>query len=529
MDILPQFKDSIRYELAKQKIDQHFAHWINLSATKSLIEKLIEDCKNPNSNALHPNPLFTNRLSGSFSQNPNSPRRSSLTPPLSPPTNYESRLSQTTTHSLPADHSFLQTKNPQTLVESSKPGPNIPQFYYPRGKPIDSGLSEKNMKIIATCFVKDNLKLIEFENITTQLCGLPKYLNQKLFTNAGGGETLSKSQFIKYWKSELEPKTPFERFFTVIKKPNKQYIDRDDFRPILKILMDSHPGLDFLKATPEFQERYADTVIERIFYSVDANDDGKITMRELKRSNLYDICLAVDEEEDINKIRDYFSYEHFYVLYCRFWEIDTDHDFIIDKDDFSRYEGHTLSRKANDRIFEQIPRQFNCDKPGKMAYEDFIWFMLSEEDKGSKRSLNYWFKIVDLDNNGIITAYEMEYFYEEQLRRLEYLNQEAVPFKDVLCQMSDMLCPKVENQFTLADFYSKKSISGVFFNALLNLNKFIAYEQRDPFSQKKEISENPDYSDWDRFAMTEYIRLAMEEENAESNEVLDEEWDSDHD
>ena len=155
--------------------------------------------------------------------------------------------------------------------------------------------------------------------------------------------------------------------------------------------------------------------------------------------------------------------------------------------------------------------------------------MLSEEDKTSKKSLQYWFKIVDLDDNGIITAYEMEYFYEEQLRRLEYLNQEVVPFKDILCQMSDMLCPKVENQFTLQDFYSKKAISGTFFNALLNLNKFIAYEQRDPFNIKREISENPDFSDWDRFALTEYVRLAMEEENAESNEVLDEEWDSDHD
>jgi len=28
---------------------------------------------------------------------------------------------------------------------------------------------------------------------------------------------------------------------------------------------------------------------------------------------------------------DYFSYKHFYVLYCRFWELDTDHDGIISK------------------------------------------------------------------------------------------------------------------------------------------------------------------------------------------------------
>lgn len=48
-----------------------------------------------------------------------------------------------------------------------------------------------------------------------------------------------------------------------------------------------------------------------------------------------------------------------------------------------------------------------------MGYEDFVWFMLSEEDKTTIRSLRYWFSIIDLDNNDIITPHEMEYFYEE--------------------------------------------------------------------------------------------------------------------
>ena len=61
--------------------------------------------------------------------------------------------------------------------------------------------------------------------------------------------------------------------------------------------------------------------------------------------------IQVDTEEDINKIRDYFSYEHFYVLYCRFWELDNDHDFFIEKEDFARYESHSLSRRAVERIF----------------------------------------------------------------------------------------------------------------------------------------------------------------------------------
>jgi serine/threonine-protein phosphatase 2A regulatory subunit B'' len=167
--------------------------------------------------------------------------------------------------------------------------------------------------------------------------------------------------------------------------------------------METHPGLDFLKATPEFQERYRDTVIERIFYGIDVNDDWRITFREMKRSNFVQVLQQVDEEEDINKVRDYFSYEHFYVLYCRFWELDIDHDFLIDKEDFSKYEGHSLSRKAIDRIFDQAARPFTSKVEGKMGFEDFVWFMLSEEDKTTPRAVEYWFNVIDLDNNGIVT------------------------------------------------------------------------------------------------------------------------------
>jgi len=164
-------------------------------------------------------------------------------------------------------------------------------------------------------------------------------------------------------------------------KDGKNVIVPGDFKQIFKYLLEKHPGLEFLQATPEFQDRYADTVVMRIFFAVDTNDDSKIDFRDFKRSNLVEVLKQVAAEEDINKIRNYFSYEHFYVLYCRFWELDNNHDFLIDKEDFSRYEGHALSRKAIDRIFAQVPRKFTSGQEGKMGYDDFVWFMLCEEDK----------------------------------------------------------------------------------------------------------------------------------------------------
>ena len=110
--------------------------------------------------------------------------------------------------------------------------------------------------------------------------------------------------------------------------------------------------------------------------------------------------------------------------------------------------------------------------------------MLSEEDKASDVALGYWFRAVDVDGDGeemktfmfssrkkkrrekknerkknsllfsffnnnkkhqlgMLTPPEMQYFYEEQLHRMECLSQEPVAFADVLCQLHDMLSPEV--------------------------------------------------------------------------------------
>jgi len=73
--------------------------------------------------------------------------------------------------------------------------------------------------------------------------------------------------------------------------------------------------------------------------------------------------------------------------------------------------------------------------------------------------------------------------------------------------------------FTLKDvifFGNRISTSlGVLFDVLFNLHKFIRFESRDPFQEKLK-REDPLGSDWNRFAVSEYHRLAAEEEGGSS-------------
>lgn len=113
----------------------------------------------------------------------------------------------------------------------------------------------------------------------------------------------------------------------------------------------------------------ATTVIARLLYALDSNNTGKITLRDLRKfderqkilaDNLNAILVNYDPSSsasslltldvsappslaaiwrrletdlDVNSERSFFSYAHFYVIYCTFWNLDGDHDFHLDEQD----------------------------------------------------------------------------------------------------------------------------------------------------------------------------------------------------
>jgi len=145
---------------------------------------------------------------------------------------------------------------------------------------------------------------------------------------------------------------------------------------------------------------------------------------------------------EVDIIENVISINFFCVIYCKFWELDTDHDFLIDNENLIRYGNHVLTYRIVDRIFSQfavgyyimccfclriwlqlsratdnpnpdpspsnnmhypftyvymsyqsicwrcifwftsilsqVPRRFTSKVEGKMGYEDFVYFILLE-------------------------------------------------------------------------------------------------------------------------------------------------------
>ncbi|XP_076270131.1 serine/threonine-protein phosphatase 2A regulatory subunit B'' subunit beta-like isoform X10 [Rhynchophorus ferrugineus] len=402
---------------------------------------------------------------------------------------------------------------------------NIPRFHYPTGKPGSPGQLEVLRAKVKAAFVGigDRASREHFGGIT-QACQLPLYWKTPLFLAACADKSSCNfEQFMTFWQGmSAACHDAASRFIYILTRGRRQHLVPEDFIPMVQDVVETHPGLTFLKEATEFHSRYVHTVIARIYYCVNRSWSARITIPELRRSNLLNVIQILEEEEDINQITQYFSYEHFYVIYCKFWELDRDHDLFIDKQDLTRHNDHALSSRIIDRIFcGCVTRGTKRNQEEKMSYTDFVWFLLSEEDKLHPTAIEYWFRCMDLDGDGFLSMYELEYFYEEQMQRMESIGIETLPFQDCLCQMLDMVKPKTPGKIALSDLKRCK-MTPIFFDTFFNLEKYLDHEQRDPFaSQRDHDVDGVEMSDWDRYAAEEYELLVAEEGGNDQNDSLE--------
>ena len=97
------------------------------------------------------------------------------------------------------------------------------------------------------------LPLEVFVRITKEVCHFPSFFNGPLYqrimelwnkqhpdeTDQIDAVTLSSLEW--FWKQEMEPFDPPERFFRLVKQPEQDCILRDDFLPYIKALLNDHP------------------------------------------------------------------------------------------------------------------------------------------------------------------------------------------------------------------------------------------------------------------------------------------------
>ncbi|XP_037652985.1 serine/threonine-protein phosphatase 2A regulatory subunit B'' subunit beta-like isoform X7 [Choloepus didactylus] len=467
----------------KMKVDELFLRWLSEASTQAILRDCLRSVRAP-AGALVGGGDTGRPGPSAAAPKPHAPQKPTV--PALP----LGAASSGVRH--PRSKSLFLLARPQVQTKKEDPLPpatsqRIPTFYFSRGCPKDAVDVDAVISRVEATFSQFPHERATIDDMgqVAKACGCPLYWKGPLFYSAGGECTghVSVHRFIAMWRKVLQScHDDAARFTRLLVSPGSEHLVQEDFVPFVQDVVNTHPGLAFLKDAPEFHSRYITTVIQRIFYTVNRSWSGRITCTELRKSSFLQNVALLEEEADINQLTEFFSYEHFYVIYCKFWELDTDHDLFIDSKDLARHNDHAISTKMIDRIFSgAVTRGKRVQKEGKLSYADFVWFLISEEDKKTPTSIEYWFRCMDLDGDGTLSMYELEFFYEEQSRRLDSMAIEALPFEDCLCQMLDLVRPQSEGKITLQDLKKCKQ-ANVFFDTFFNIEKYLDHEQKEQMS-----------------------------------------------
>ena len=148
-------------------------------------------------------------------------------------------------------------------------------------------------------------------------------------------------------------------------------------------------------------------------------------------------------------------------------------------------------------------------------------FLLAEEDKRHPTSIEYWFRCVDLDGDGVISLYEMEYFYSEVEQKLLAKNMETLNLKDVVCNLLDSVLPTGGRSVVTRADLKRCGLAHRFFNTFVNYLKYLEQESSEGERASVKTVGDKEMSDWETFCAVEYELLMGEADGMADGYVED--------
>ena len=374
-------------------------------------------------------------------------------------------------------------------------GTQIPTFY---------GKADNAKEIEAVEKVSKDFSVEKLGSLFQEFCRLPKCfapLIAKTHDFSNGG-------LAKFWKENLLGKDPNGRFFSLIVGNDRDFIFPSDLTPFVRTIVETHVSLQFLKDEALFQEKFIDFIVTRCFFIMDTDLRGTTGLHQFRKMDLAGVFYNAEKMSDVNDSHHIFNYQHFYVAFCKFWDLDGDSDGFITKDDLMKFNDSAILPVIIERFFKSsfYPRASN--KKPTLDFTSFAYFLMSSEDKTNLTSINFWYRLCDLDDDGVLSMKEIEELYEMQFERMRITGNETIPFEDILRQLMDMIHAEDAACVTVSDLLRSK-LADVFYNTIFDLQKFLIREyQFQPNTNFDDMTKH--LSPWELYVLIEYDQLVNE-------------------
>ncbi|XP_065883482.1 serine/threonine-protein phosphatase 2A regulatory subunit B'' subunit gamma-like isoform X2 [Dysidea avara] len=263
------------------------------------------------------------------------------------------------------------------------------------------------------------------------------------------------------------------------------YLKESDLENYILELIPTLPQLNCLEES--FHSFYVCTAVRKFFFFLDPLRTGRVKIQDILACGFLDDLLELRDEDLPKEAQEanWFSAPSSLRVYGQYLSLDTDHNGMLNKEELMRYGTSTLTIAFVDRIFQEC-----LTYDGEVDYKTYLDFVLAMENKKEPQAIQYFFRLLDIEGHGYLTAFSLQYFFRAIQKMMERHQQEPVNFADIKDEIFDMVKPKDPLRINYQDLVSSGQGETVI-NILTDLNGFWTYENRElMLAENQNTSEN---------------------------------------
>lgn len=249
----------------------------------------------------------------------------------------------------------------------------------------------------------------------------------------------------------------------------KGFLRETDLEAYIFELIPSLTQLDGLEKS--FHSFYVCTAVRKFFFFLDPLRTGRIRIKDILKSNFLDELLELRDSDLPNLQENWFSAPSALSVYGHYLNLDKDHNGMLSKSELLGYGTGTLTSVFIDRLYEE-----SITYDGDIDYKTYLDFVLALRHK--PQSLNYFFRILDIDHKGYLTPLNLWVFFKGIQDQISTHRTQTVSFEDIKDEIYDMVRPVDPVKITLKDIV-RCGQGETMISILIEFHKFWAYENRE--------------------------------------------------
>lgn len=251
------------------------------------------------------------------------------------------------------------------------------------------------------------------------------------------------------------------------------YLTETDLESYILDLLPTIPQLEGLEKS--FHSFYVCTAVRKFLFFLDTLRAGRVRILDVLACSFLDDLLELRDEELSKEVQEqnWFSAPSALRVYSNYLNLDRDHNGMLSLSELSGYGSGTLTRPFLERVFQTC-----ITYSGEMDYKTYLDLVLALENRAEPQALAFLFRILDLNGQGYLDTFTLNYFFRAIQEQMRVHGAEPVCFEDVKDELFDMVRPKDQEKITLNDLLTCGQ-GDTFVSILIEFHGFWAYENRE--------------------------------------------------